>query len=108
MDEAKKNMSNELISFHIISRVGTARSLVMEALYSAKDNDFQTAEKKLTDAKQYFIEGHKIHASLIKEEASGEKVPFSLILMHAEDQLMSTETIYELVKEMVDMYKKFA
>lgn len=30
-----------------------------------------------------------------------------MLFMHAEDQLMSTETISELVKEMIEMYKRF-
>jgi PTS system cellobiose-specific IIA component len=96
-----------MIGFQIISNVGTAKSLVMEALYAAKDGDFAEAEAKLKESKHYFVEGHKIHASLIQKEASGEKVEISLILMHAEDQLLSAETISELVKEMIEMYKKF-
>ena len=96
-----------MIAFAIISNVGTAKSLVMEALYAAKEGDFELAEEKLNESKHYFVEGHKIHASLIQKEANGEKVEFSLIFMHAEDQLLSTETISELVKEMIEMYKRF-
>lgn len=101
------NESIEMIAFQIISNVGTAKSIAMEALYAAKEGDFVLAEEKLTESKKYFVEGHKAHASLIQKEASGEKVEFSLIFMHAEDQLMSTETITELVKEMIEMYKRF-
>ncbi|MGG3469192.1 PTS lactose/cellobiose transporter subunit IIA [Neobacillus pocheonensis] len=96
-----------MIAFQIISNVGMAKSTVMEALYAAKDGDYALAEEKLKESKQYFVEGHKIHASLIQKEASGEKVEVTLILMHAEDQLLSAETIAELVKEMIEMYKKF-
>ncbi|WP_342342308.1 PTS lactose/cellobiose transporter subunit IIA [Neobacillus novalis] len=101
------NESLEMIAFQIISNVGTAKSLVMEALYAAKDGDFALAEEKLDESKQYFVEGHKVHASLIQKEAAGDKTEFSLLFMHAEDQLMSTETITELVKEMIEMYKRF-
>lgn len=98
----------DMIAFEIISNVGLAKSLVMEALYAAKDGDFALADEKVAESKKYFVEGHKVHASLIQKEAAGEKVGFSLLLMHAEDQLMSTETITELVKEMIEMYKKFS
>ncbi|MBO0961351.1 PTS lactose/cellobiose transporter subunit IIA [Neobacillus sp. MM2021_6] len=97
----------EMIAFQIISHVGTAKSLVMEALYAAKEGDFVLAEEKIEESKKYFVEGHKVHASLIQKEAAGDKVEYSLLFMHAEDQLMSTETISELVKEMIEMYKKF-
>ncbi len=98
--------SLEMIAFQIISHVGTAKSLVMEALQEAKSNHFEQAEQKLTESDQYFVEGHKVHASLIQKEAAGEPVEFSMLFMHAEDQLMSTETIATLVREMIEMYKK--
>lgn len=94
-----------LISFNIITNVGTAKSLVMEALYAAREENYELAEEKLDEANKYFVEGHKIHGQLIQKEASGEKVNFSMIFMHAEDQLMSAETIATLVREMIEMYK---
>lgn len=94
-----------MIAFSIISNVGTAKSLVMEALFAAKEGDFVSAAEKLEESKQYFVEGHKIHATLVQKEAAGKKLEFSLIFMHAEDQLMSAETISLLVTEMIEMYK---
>ncbi|KHD86317.1 PTS lactose/cellobiose transporter subunit IIA [Bacillus ginsengihumi] len=99
--------TTEMIAFQIISNVGMAKSCVMEALYAAKDGDFKLAEEKLQESKQFFVEGHKVHASLIQKEAAGDRLELSMIFMHAEDQLMSAETISELVKEMIDMYKTF-
>ncbi|WP_040205568.1 PTS lactose/cellobiose transporter subunit IIA [Neobacillus jeddahensis] len=99
--------SLDMIAFQIISNVGSARSLAMEALYAAKEGDFALAEERLTESQKYFVEGHKVHASLIQKEAAGDKTEFSLLFMHAEDQLMSTETTTELVKEMIEMYKRF-
>lgn len=94
------------VSFQIISNVGMAKSLVMEALYAAKEGNFELAEEKLAESKPYFIEGHKAHTSLIQKEAAGEKPEFSLIFMHAEDQLMNVDTITLLVTEMIEMYKR--
>lgn len=94
------------ISFSIISNVGMAKSLVMEGLFAAREGNFELAKQKLDDSKTYFTEGHKIHSTLIQREAGGDKVPFSLIFMHAEDQLMSAETISTLVEEMIEMYKQ--
>lgn len=101
----EKSTEEYEISFSIISNVGTAKSLVIEALYAAKEGKFELAQKKLDESKQYFTKGHKVHSSLIQKEASGESINFSLIFMHAEDQLMSAETISLLVEEMIEMYK---
>ena len=94
------------VAFQIISHVGTAKSLAMEALFAAKEGNFSLAEEKLAESKHFFVEGHKIHASLIQREANGEKLEFSLILMHAEDQIMSVDTITLLVIEMIELYKR--
>ncbi|WP_026695590.1 PTS lactose/cellobiose transporter subunit IIA [Peribacillus kribbensis] len=96
----------ELAAFTLISEVGTAKSLIMEGLYAARSGDFETAEEKLKESRTYLNNGHKAHSGLIQEEASGNKLEFSLILMHAEDQMMSTETISDLVAEMIRMYKE--
>ena len=96
----------ELIAFEIITNVGMAKSLAMEAIKTAREGDFDEAEAKLKESSEYLLNGHHAHASLIQQEASGDKVEFSLIIMHAEDQMMSAETIKVLAEEMIEMYKE--
>lgn len=96
----------ELISFQIISAVGTARSFYIEAIHAAKEGDFDEAEALVKQGQEFFIEGHHAHASLIQQEANGEPVPFALLLMHAEDQLMSAEAFGILAEEFLEVYKK--
>ncbi|AOH54991.1 PTS dihydroxyacetone transporter [Peribacillus muralis] len=96
----------EAVAFQIISNVGTAKSLIMEALYEARDGRYDEAEEKLKDSRTYMLEGHHAHSGLIQQEASGQKVEFSLLLMHAEDQMMSAETVSDLVTEMIKMYRE--
>lgn len=96
----------ESVCFKIISNAGTARSLIIEALYEARENNFSEAESKMNEAKTYFEKAHITHAKLIQQEAAGNSVPFSLLFMHAEDQLMSAETIKHLSNELIHMYKK--
>lgn len=98
----------ELISFQIISAVGTARSMYIEAIQLAKAGDFEGAEKLMEEGQQVFVQGHHAHAELIQKEASGEKTEFALLLMHAEDQLMSAEAFGILAQEFIDIYKRLA
>lgn len=95
----------ELISFQIISAVGTARSMYIEAIQAAKSGQFEEAEKLMEEGQQVFLEGHHAHAGLIQKEAAGEKCEFALLLMHAEDQLMSAEAFGILAQEFIDVYK---
>lgn len=95
-----------MISFQIISAVGTARSMYIEAIQLAKTGDFEGAEKLMEEGEQVFLEGHHAHAGLIQKEAAGEKTEFALLLMHAEDPLMSAEAFGILAQEFIDIYKK--
>jgi PTS system cellobiose-specific IIA component len=45
---------------------------------------------------------------LIQNEASGKKNEMSLLLVHAEDQLMSAEGFKILALEFIEIYKKFS
>ena len=98
--------SLELISFQIISTVGMAKSYYIEAIQHAKAYDFEEAEKAIEEGNKVFIEGHQAHAKLLQQEASGEEVKVSLLLMHAEDQFMAADSFKILASEFVDLYKK--
>ncbi len=96
----------ELKSFEIISNVGSARSYYIEAINLAKKYDFEAAEKSMKDGIEAFNNGHKVHSDLVSNEANGGKTEFSLILMHAEDQLMSAEAFKIIATEFIELYKK--
>ena len=98
----------EMISFELISNVGEARSLLMEALIAAREEDFELADTKVKEAGKFLTNGHHSHLSLIQKEANGESLQFSLILMHAEDQLMTTETLKLVVEELILTHKKYS
>ena len=98
----------ELVSFQLISNVGEARSALFEAMRAAREECFEEADKLVRDAEDSLIKAHESHSSLIMQEASGDKVQISLLLMHAEDQLMTTETLKMLVEELILTHKKYS
>ena len=98
----------ELISFQIISGVGAAKSKYIEAIHCAKAGNFDEAKVKIDEGKKLYNEGHNAHTELIQMEAGGEKIEFNILLMHAEDLLMSADTFSILAEEFIDVYKKIA
>lgn len=95
----------ELISFQIISAVGTARSLYIEAIQEAKKKNFDKAYQLIEEGEQAFKEAHHAHGDLIQKEATGEKTQIDLLLMHAEDQLMSADGFRIISEEFIEVYK---
>ena len=91
--------SLELVAFEIISNVGMGKSLAIEAIREARKGNYEEANKKIEEAKEFLLQGHHSHTSLI------QKLEFSLIIMHAEDQLISAETIKDLAIEIIEMHE---
>lgn len=96
----------EQTSCQIIAAAGTARSCYIEAIKRAEEGDFEGAERLIVQGKEAFTMAHDAHFGLIQKEAQGEKSGFALILMHAEDQLMSAEAFGILAQQFIGMEKR--
>lgn len=95
----------ELISFQIISAVGAARSMYIEAIHLAKEGCFDEAKETIRQGQEMFLEGHHAHAQLLQREGAKESAAPGLLLVHAEDQLMSAEAFGILAEEFLSVYQ---
>ena len=95
----------ELICMQMITNSGSAKSSYIEAIQTAKEGAFDAAERLMEEGDQFFSEAHGVHGNLLAQEASGEKVEFALILMHAEDQMASTEMAKVMAREIIALYR---
>ena len=98
----------ELICFQIIAASGGAKSAFMSAIDAAKDGDFDMAAELMAEGDDYMNQGHEPHAKLIQAEAAGESAPVSLLLIHAEDQMMGAEQFKALANQMITLYKRLS
>lgn len=95
----------ELIAFQIIASAGSARSMFVEAISLARVGKIQEARKKIQEGEECFVEGHKAHASLLTSVADGAEVKMDILLVHAEDQMMSAETFKMVAEELIKLYE---
>lgn len=95
----------ESVSFQIISFVGAAKGKYVAAITKAREGLFEEAEALIKEGEDLFKNGHHAHFSLIQEEASGHPVTPSIMLMHAEDQLIQTDGFKLLAEEFIRIYK---
>lgn len=91
----------ELQCFQMITYAGDARSKYVQAIRAAKTGDFQEAQSLMAAGKVSFIEAHKVHSELLPAEAGGAELKFSILLTHAEDQLMSAESMEIVGNELI-------
>lgn len=96
----------EMVTFRIIASAGRCRSLAFEALAHARSYEFEEADAKLAEAKDASLEAHNMQTDLIFKEANGAHTNVDLIMVHAQDHLMTAMLAYELIEEMVEMYRE--
>ncbi|EMI12181.1 MULTISPECIES: PTS lactose/cellobiose transporter subunit IIA [Bacillus] len=96
-----EGLTEEQISFQLILHSGNARSKLLQSLKQFREGHEIVASDLLKEAEDDLRNAHDIHFQMVQQEASGETISFSLLLMHAEDHFMSTMTIKELVGELL-------
>lgn len=96
----------ELVCFEMIAANGSARSYFVEAMEAAKEGNFEEADRLMEEGEKMLSEGHHAHGNLLTREASGDKVKVDLLLVHAEDQMMSAETFRIMAKEIIEIHRR--
>jgi len=89
----------------IIINAGQSRSLCFEALQSAKAGDFADADEKMKQAQHYAREAHLVQTQLIEADEGEGKTKMTLVMVHAQDHLMTSILAKELVTEFIDIYR---
>ena len=102
MKEEKK-IDLEEMALEIITNVGTARSMYVEAVEAAKAGNFEEAHNLVAEGEKIFVNGHHAHADLVNDKIGVEELQYMFLVMHAEDQLMSAETLKIVCDELIDM-----
>ena len=105
IDNSKEEM-NEQIIFKLISFSGDARSDIYEAFESVVNEEYEKAEESLKKADKSIMEAHNVQTSLIQKEAQGIHTDISLLMVHAQDHVMSTLLSKDLIKNMIHMQKE--
>lgn len=90
----------------LIVHSGNTRSECMEAIQLAKKGQIQEAKEKIQLANDALIEAHRSQTALLSQEARGEKVEVSMLLIHAQDHLMNAITFRDLATEMIELYER--
>jgi len=98
----------EEIILNIIMHSGEARTFSMEAITLAKQGNFDKAKGLIIKADEELGYAHNSQTSLIQGEAVNEKIEFSLLLVHAQDHLMTTMVLKDLVVELIEVHEKIS
>lgn len=102
---AQENDLEEVVMGLIINS-GSARSLAYRALKQAKEGDFAGAQATMQQSRQALNEAHRVQTQLIESDEGEGKMKVSLVLVHAQDHLMTSMLARELVAELIELHEK--
>lgn len=99
-------MSSEMIALRIIASAGDGKAKAFDALEEARKGNFEAANELIEESDNVAIDAHQAQTDLLVSEANGEKTDIDVLLVHAQDHLMSGMLAQELIREMIKMYQK--
>ena len=99
-----KNFEEQALK--LIVQSGEARLLGQQSLELMRIGKTVLAKEKNEQAIEALNNGRKVHAELLRRMASGEEVTLDLLLIHAEDHIMSTQVYLDMVNELIYVYER--
>ena len=96
----------EEVVMGLIITSGPARSLAYGALKMAKQGDFESAKAMMDQSRLALNEAHLVQTKLIEGDQGEGKMKVSLVLVHAQDHLMTSMLARELVTELIELHEK--
>ncbi|VTS16786.1 PTS system cellobiose transporter subunit IIA [Streptococcus pseudoporcinus] len=96
----------QMAAFEIILNSGNSRTVVHEAFAEMREGNYDKASELLDVANEDLLQAHNAQTKLLQEYAGGREIKIEIIMVHAQDHLMTTMTLREVAIEMLALYKK--
>lgn len=93
-------------AMQLMVSAGDAKDLAYQALTAARNGDLDLAKEKLTAAREKLTAAHNVQTTMLTAEAQGKTIQLTLLLVHAQDHLMTAITYVDLAEELVALYNR--
>lgn len=97
---------NEMNIVELITYAGNAKSKYMEALRSLRKKNFDEAKSFVMEADDIVLKAHVVQTNFIQGELQGKESQHSLLMIHAQDHLMTTLMLKDITKELIEIFRE--
>lgn len=94
-------------SFELILHAGDAKSKCLMAVESAREGIFEESSQFMKEANESMKLAHKCQMDLIQDEAKGERIELTVLLVHAQDHLAMALSAIDYSTELIEIHRKF-
>lgn len=106
LNEVGDIMENiEAVIFELIVHSGNARGMLFEALDAAEADNHEQSVMCMQQAEAEMTIAHNLQTKLIQDDLKGQG-QISLLLIHAQDQLMTTMSEQALIERLIKMQQQ--
>lgn len=91
--------------FEIITHSGSARAMLYEAFKEVQNGNVDKANELMDSSSKEMTLAHNVQTKLITADMNGG-TKISLLLIHAQDQLMTTMSEQTIIEQMINMQKE--
>ena len=95
----------QMVAFQLISYAGDASSF-FKAVEKARNGEFDEADELIKKGESELTNAHNAQTELLAKEAQGKDIEYSIMLVHAQDHLMTTIMYERVAKEFITLYKE--
>lgn len=99
-------MDMESTVMELIIHAGEAKSFAMQALRAAKAGHWQEVDSLLAQASASSKQAHDIQTTLIGLDEGVGKIPVNLIMVHAQDHIMTSMLAREMIEELIEIHRQ--
>lgn len=99
-------MDLESTVMELIINAGESKSLAMQALMSAKSGQWDEVDGLLKQSTEAAKRAHGVQTQLIGMDEGEGKVPVNLVMVHAQDHIMTSMLARELVEELINIHRQ--
>ena len=102
------------VGFEIVALAGDARTIYLQLLELLKEYKKASPERRKEimsqvnrdkkEAEDLLIQCHQKQTDLLQTEARGEDADMSYLMVHAQDHLMTTLLLKEILETFIDLY----
>lgn len=93
------------VAMQIILHAGNARNSLKESVDFIKQEEFEKARSKITQAKKDLTLAHHSQTKIMQEEINGKEVKHSILFIHAQDTLMTIFSEEIMTSNLLDLFE---
>ena len=98
-------MDLESTVMELIINAGESKSCAMQALQCAKQQKWDEVDDLLAQSTAAAKRAHAVQTELIGLDEGTGKVPVNLIMVHAQDDIMTSMLARELIEELINIHR---